>query len=82
MSDVVSISEAKAQLSRLVARARDGETIVIGHHGRPVAVLGPFEASAEPRRLGGWSTAEVWIAPDFDDELSDDDFLGPESAAG
>ena len=51
MSDVVSIYEAKTQLSSLVKRARDGETIYIGRHGRAEAVLAPLPRT-RPIRLG------------------------------
>ncbi|PZU48299.1 MAG: type II toxin-antitoxin system prevent-host-death family antitoxin [Microbacterium sp.] len=42
MSDVVPISEAKSQLSRLVKRAHDGEVIYIGAYGRAEAMLVPM----------------------------------------
>lgn len=41
MAEVVSISEAKANLSKLVKRALAGETIYIGAYGQVQAVLGP-----------------------------------------
>ena len=42
MRDRVSITETKAQFSRLVARAEAGEEITITRSGRPVAVLVPL----------------------------------------
>ena len=36
-----TVTEAKAQLSRLLARVRRGETVLITHRGRPVARLEP-----------------------------------------
>lgn len=68
MPRVVNITEAKAQLSRLVDRASAGEPVLIGKSGRPVAVLSAYQASSEPRTLGGWE-GEVWIADDFDEPL-------------
>jgi prevent-host-death family protein len=65
---VVNISEAKAQLSKLVAEEQAGERIVIGNAGRPVAVLVPYEEDPGPRAPGGWE-GQVWIAEDFDDPL-------------
>ena len=48
MVDVVPISEAKANLSRLVKRAHAGETIYIGAYGRAEAVIAPVP---ERRRI-------------------------------
>jgi prevent-host-death family protein len=69
---VVNISEAKAQLSKLVAEAAAGGRIVIGNAGRPVAVLIAYEADPSPRSLGGWRDRRVWIAEDFDAPLPAD----------
>ncbi|MFC5381726.1 type II toxin-antitoxin system prevent-host-death family antitoxin [Aquipuribacter nitratireducens] len=71
MSVVVNISEAKAQLSRLIERARRGETVVIGNAGRPVAVLVAYEHDPSPRVLGGWK-GRVRVAPEFDDPLPEE----------
>ncbi len=71
MARVINISEAKAQLSRLVEQARRGERVLIGKAGDPVAVLTAHEPELEPRVLGGWE-GRVWIADDFDDPLPDE----------
>jgi prevent-host-death family protein len=46
-SNVVSLADAKARLSELIARAEAGEEIVVTRHGQPVArivaVLAPKE---------------------------------------
>jgi prevent-host-death family protein len=68
---VVNVTEAKAQLSRLVDEAAAGERVVIGKAGRPMAVLVAFEEDPSPRRLGGWR-GRVRIAEDFDDPLPED----------
>lgn len=72
MTRVVNISEAKAQLSRLVEEVQGGGRVVIGNAGRPVAVLVAYSASPDPRPLGGWRDHDVWIADDFDDPLPTD----------
>lgn len=74
---IVNISEAKAQLSRLVEEARQGRRVVIGKAGRPVAVLTAYEDDPEPRSLGAWA-GQVWVADDFDDPLPTDlqEFFG------
>lgn len=71
MARVVNISEAKAQLSALVAQVRAGEPVLIAKAGKPVAVLSAYEASSEPRTLGGWE-GRIWIADDFDEPLPDE----------
>jgi len=67
---ITNISEAKAQLSALIARVEAGEEIVIGKAGKPVAKLVPFERPKQPRRPGALR-GKIRIAPDFD-ELPDD----------
>jgi prevent-host-death family protein len=63
---MVNIHDAKTNFSRLIERAEQGEDIVIGRAGRPVARLVPYRESASPRRPGGWE-GRVRIAPDFDE---------------
>lgn len=72
MARVVNISEAKAQLSRLVEEVQGGGRVVIGNAGRPVAVLIAYATDPDPRLLGGWQSSDVWIADDFDDALPPD----------
>ncbi len=48
---VVSVHEAKTQLSRLLERVRGGEEILIAKRGKPYARLCPLEPPA-PRRPG------------------------------
>jgi len=67
---ITNISQAKAQLSALIRRVEDGEEVVIGRGGRPVAKLVPFERREQPRRPGALK-GRIKIAPDFD-ELPDD----------
>ncbi len=71
MARVVNISEAKAQLSRLVAEVQSGKRVIIGNAGRPVAVLSAYDEDPEPRVLGGWK-GQVWIGDDFDDPLPEE----------
>ena len=40
-----SVSEAKNGLSALLDEVRHGETVLITHHGRPIARLEPFQTS-------------------------------------
>jgi prevent-host-death family protein len=67
---VTNISEAKAQLSALIARVQRGEEVVIGKAGKPVAKLVPFERPLVPRQPGALE-GRITIADDFD-TLPDD----------
>lgn len=53
MADVVPIHEAKTHLSKLIKRAHQGETILIGSYGKAEAVLGPLPERT-PIRIGVW----------------------------
>lgn len=70
MTRTASITEAKAQLSRLIEEVERGGEIIIQRGGRSVAVLSAYQLDRTPRQLGGWE-GQVWIADDFD-ELPDD----------
>ncbi|GMU24641.1 MAG: hypothetical protein AMXMBFR13_47150 [Phycisphaerae bacterium] len=65
---IVNIHEAKTHLSRLLERVEQGEEIIIGKAGRPVARLTRYSASCAPRRGGQWQGL-VRIRDDFDDPL-------------
>lgn len=55
----VGIRELKARLSQYVARAADGEDIVVTDRGRPVAHLSAIRAPSEFER----GIEEGWIEP-------------------
>jgi len=67
---IVNIHEAKTHFSALVKRAAEGEEIVIGRAGTPVAKLVPFRREGGARRPGQWK-GQVRIADDFDDLPAD-----------
>ncbi len=65
---VKTITEAEANLSKLVAEVERGAVVVIGRAGKPVAKLVPFASSSEPRDLGtGTWAGRVRIGHDFDE---------------
>jgi prevent-host-death family protein len=64
--DAVSIHEAKTQFSRLVARAEQGEEIVVRRGATPVANIVAYHAPTVPRRPGALK-GQITIAEDFDD---------------
>ena len=46
--DTISLAEAKARLSELVARAAEGETVQITRRGKPVAQITPITKPRKP----------------------------------
>ncbi|MBM4321289.1 MAG: type II toxin-antitoxin system Phd/YefM family antitoxin [Deltaproteobacteria bacterium] len=65
---VYNLYEAKTSLSRLVEQAAQGEEIVIGKNGKPMARLVPLDRPTQQRVPGGWE-GKVWISEDFDEAL-------------
>ncbi len=59
--------QAKAQLSRLAALAREGEEVVICKSGQPWVRLTPYLGSSEPRLPGGFE-GRIVVGPGFDAE--------------
>ncbi len=77
-----TVSEAKAQLSRLIESALRGEEVVITRAGKPVVRLTSFDASSQPRDLNqGYWRGNVRIADDFDAPLPEDALSGFETDA-
>lgn len=66
MTTTVSIDDAKAHLSRLIAQVENGEEITIARHGRPVARLVSLDPDRVHRTPGAWR-GRVRVADDFDD---------------
>jgi len=71
MKKVFSVTEAKAQFSKLVRRVAAGEEITITKQDVPVARLVPVEAKKGKRRLGFYE-GKLTIPGDFDAPLPDD----------
>ena len=69
---IVNISEAGANLSKLVEQALRGDEVIIARAGRPLVRLLPVSPDDSPRDLsrGLWE-GQVRIADDFD-ELPDE----------
>lgn len=63
---VIDVDDAKTDLAMLMDRVSNGEELVLGRAGRPVARLIPYAMSRRPRQSGRLS-GRVWIAPDFDE---------------
>jgi prevent-host-death family protein len=67
----VTVSTAKAQLSKLIDAAVAGEEVVIAEWGRPVAKLVPV--SSRQFRIGLLSDQLVGPVPDFFEPLDEKD---------
>jgi prevent-host-death family protein len=64
--EITNIHEAKTNFSKLVERVSEGEEIIIGKAGKPVAKLVPYKAGPPVKRKPGAWKGKVWISPDFD----------------
>ncbi|GAB6040687.1 type II toxin-antitoxin system Phd/YefM family antitoxin [Endothiovibrio diazotrophicus] len=62
----VNVHDAKSQLSALIARAEEGEEVVIARANKPAVRLVPVNPAAGGRRLGE-AKGLVTIAADFDE---------------
>jgi antitoxin (DNA-binding transcriptional repressor) of toxin-antitoxin stability system len=67
----VTIHEAKAQLSKLIRRALEGEEIIITKGKSPLVKLTVLPEAHKERRLGGARGVVTYIAEDFDAPLEE-----------
>ena len=65
-----NIAEAKAELSKLVELAQNGEDVVIAKAGKAVVRIVLYTGPTEPRKPGALK-GKIQIAPDFDTLPSD-----------
>ena len=63
---VINVYEAKTNLSKLLNRVEQGEEIVLGRGGRPVARLVAYRSRRAPR-VPGRLAGQVDMAADFVD---------------
>lgn len=66
MATVVNMHEAKSSLSKLVAKAAEGEEVVIAKAGKPVAKLVKYDEKPKRREVG-FLKGKVKILPGFDE---------------
>jgi prevent-host-death family protein len=66
MSEIVTVTEAKTQLSSLIERVTEGEEIVIRRGQRPVAKLIGYAPEVK-RRIPGDLKGQIWMSDDFDE---------------
>lgn len=65
-----NVSDAKEQLSSLLAMVEKGEEVVIARAGHPVARLVRYELPVRERRPGALK-GKIWLAEDFDSSDSE-----------
>lgn len=63
---VVNVYEAKTNLSKLLQQVEDGDEIVLGRAGRPVARLIAYQQQRQPR-MPGRLAGRIEMKPDFSD---------------
>ena len=66
----INLTDAKAQLPKLIERALAGEEVIISKRSEPLVKLVPLERDTSPRDMSVriWE-GEVWMAEDFDEPL-------------
>jgi prevent-host-death family protein len=65
---ITNISDAKAGLSKLIEQVLQGQEVIIGKAGKPVARLVPYDTDPSPRQLGvGKWKGNIWVSDDFDE---------------
>jgi prevent-host-death family protein len=64
--DVVTVTEAKTQLSSLIERVVEGEEIVIRRGQSPVVKLVRYEEPSAGREMGSLR-GQIWMSEDFDE---------------
>jgi len=67
----VNTHEAKTHLSKLLARVREGQEVIIAKGGKPVARLVPV-LEQHPKRVPGTAKNKIFISPSFNDPLPED----------
>ncbi len=68
----VGMAEAKAKLSELIDKVERGEEVVIARYGRPVVRLVQVEEGPK-RRLFGALKGRIWMAPDWDAAMTEEE---------
>jgi prevent-host-death family protein len=64
--EILTITEAKAQLSAVVEKVMNGEEVILGKAGKPVARVVPYEPPQKDRVLGRLK-GKIHMADDFDE---------------
>ncbi len=68
MIRLVNVHDAKTNLSKLLLAVEDGEEILIGRAGEPIAKLTAVQRS---KRELGFAAGQLWLSDDFDKETQE-----------
>ena len=63
---MMNIHEAKTHFSKIIQRILNGEVVVIGKAGKPVAKIIPYAEGEAERTPGGSWRGKIKLADDFD----------------
>ena len=66
----LDITQAKADISKVLDLAIGGEEIVITQDDKPVAKISPITSALRPLKRGS-AKGKVWMSDDFDEPLED-----------
>lgn len=69
----VTIHDAKTNLSKLIARAEEGEEVVIARGKEPKVKLVPVNAAPKPKRQPGTLKGKVWLDDRFFEPLPEEE---------
>ena len=66
--NIINIHEAKTHFSKLIQQVEQGNSVVIGRNGTPIAVISSYDPERSPLspRQGGQLKGQIWMSPDFD----------------
>ena len=70
--DQVNTYDAKKNLSVLLKRVQQGETVIIANHNRPIAELRPYREEKRVPRRPGLAAGEFTVPENFNEPLPDD----------
>jgi antitoxin (DNA-binding transcriptional repressor) of toxin-antitoxin stability system len=68
----IELSEVSAKVPDMLDRLRKGEEFSITQEGKVIALLVPAE-DPERRRALGMCRGKIWISPDFNEPLSEEE---------
>jgi prevent-host-death family protein len=70
MSTVINVHDLKTNYSKYLDQVIDGEELLLGKHGKPLAKIVRISDLEKPR-VPGALKGKVWVSDDFDEPLMD-----------
>jgi prevent-host-death family protein len=71
---LISVADAKNQLSQLIRAVEDGEEVIITRSGKPVVQLTPAPTGARKVRWGALK-GQIELKPGWDEPITEEQFL-------